>query len=297
MSTDWPHQTKALDVLKECQEKRAMISMACGTGKTRVMNKLTKYKFENNRIVMMILPNLPLLKQTAELFDLPDDIKKLVICSDDTIKCGKVTTDLNKIAKFLKVELIENDEASDEETEIEEEETDDLDLNEEFEIEPFDEVKTENNQKYMIFCSYQSMYKVRELFNCSDFRIDVLIADEAHRVANSTNYQWILGCKEINYRYFFTATVLDYMKESKELFGEILYNFTFKDAIEAGIITDYKIIISLFETPEYIENVNDPVKNECMIKSIKQILTRVKSKKIVSYHSFNECNKQTSTCS
>lgn len=282
MSTDWPHQTKALDVLKECQEKRAIISMACGTGKTRVMNKLTKYKFKNNRVVMMILPNLPLLKQTAELFDLPDDIKKLVICSDDTIKCDKVTTDLNKIAKFLKVELIENDEETDEETEIEEEETDDLDLNEEFEIEPFDEVKTENNQKYMIFCSYQSMYKVRELFNCSDFRIDVLIADEAHRVANSTNYQWILGCKEINYRYFFTATVLDYMKESKELFGEILYNFTFKDAIEAGIITDYKIIISLFETPEYIENVNDPVKNECMIKSIKQILTRVKSKKIVS---------------
>lgn len=292
---DWDHQIEVSQKLETCEDKRAIVSMACGTGKTRVMNKLVKHKFKNNRVIMIILPNLPLLKQTAEIFELPDDVKKLVICSDETIKCGKVTTDLNKIAKYLKCNLTEETEESDEE--IEEDETDDLEIDEDFEIQEFDEVKTEVDTKYMIFCSYQSMYKIKELFKCSDFRIDVLIADEAHRVSNSTNYQWILGCKEINYRYFFTATVLDFMKESPELFGKILYNFTFKDAIDANIITDYKIIISLFETPEYIENNNDPVKNEYMIKSIKQILTRVKSKKIVSYHSYNECKRETSTCS
>ena len=97
---------------------------------------------------------------------------------------------------------------------------------------------------------------------------DLIIFDEAHRTAGaSTNpFATLLPDEalEARYRLFMTATerkidgAVDVysMDEHEDIYGKRFFTMTYKEAIEAGIISDYKIltvVVSDEEITSYID--------------------------------------------
>jgi len=235
-----PHQVKAIEnSIKYFKTKeRGKVIMPCGTGKS-----LTAFWIANElkaKSVLIAVPSLALLQQTLKVWTreyLIAGIKPdwLCVCSDQTVSEDQddfvsniyelgidVTTDKSEIKKFL---------------------------------------ETKGNIK-IVFTTYQSG-KVTAA-GAKGFTFDLSIMDEAHKTVG-------LGSKpmahlihqrniKIKHRLFMTATERLFRGDKEEYlsmddprdYGDIIYQLSFKEAIEAKppIISDYKIITFGISEPE-----------------------------------------------
>tara|TARA_B100001175_G_scaffold309372_1_gene310979 strand:- start:3400 stop:6489 length:3090 start_codon:yes stop_codon:yes gene_type:complete len=285
------HQKKAIkDAVKhfvQDEESRGKLIFPCGAGKS-----LTGYwiiKELNPKSTIIAVPSLSLVKQTLEVYlremvANKASVKWLCICSDEGI--GKnddvafftdnlgvpCQTDPNYIESWLKANKEENK---------------------------------------VIFTTYQSGRIIAELSKKLKITFDVGIFDEAHKTvgADTKLFSHLLFEKNINIskRVFMTATERFYAgsrddiisMDDEDIYGETFTQMSFKEAIDAELLTDYKVItidIKKSEIAEFIKDnnlvqLNSRWKKETEARSLASMLAlrkamkRFNIKNAVSFHS------------
>ena len=219
-------------------ETRGQLIMPCGSGKT--VTSLWIKEQLNPKNTLVVVPSLALLRQIKENWARQKNkiYHYLCVCSETDIDkneenetdtfvththeiVGRVTTDSQVILKFL-----------------------------------------QNDYEKVIFSTYQSLPQIEEAIQNTTFQFDFVLCDEAHKTASLTQglFSIIHDNQRIpaRKRLYMTATprvVSDNIKKklneelkyaydmsNPEIFGYEFYRMTFKQAIEKGILIDYKII-------------------------------------------------------
>jgi len=259
-----PHQIEAIKKTVEYfkSNDRGKVIMPCGTGKSLAAFWIANEMKAKN--ILIAVPSLALLQQTLKVWTrefLINDIQPdwLCVCSDDTVKEDQdsfvsytydlgieVTTNKDEIIKFLKT-------------------------------------KSENIK--VIFTTYQSGRVTAQ--GSKGFTYDLGIMDEAHKTVGHQDKPMahLLHQKNIRikHRLFMTATERLFRANKEEYlsmddegdYGKIIYELTFKDAINANppIISDYKIITFGISEPE-IEEIYQDNKFLQVKKELKDITAR-----------------------
>lgn len=228
------------------QSDRGRLIAACGAGKT--LTSLWIVEAMPVDTVLILVPSLALIKQTLESWSKQkrEDFTYLCICSDQSVVDAKemdygeyevseidfpVTTDREVIQKFLKAET--------------------------------------NSRKY-IFSTYNSAQSIAESVPDA-FKFDLIIFDEAHRTAgqkDSNMYSIALKDSGIpaRKRLFMTATErlvqpwiinkaaeanrVIFSMDDESIYGSVFDRYTFGEAIQDGVISDYKIVLTAITASE-----------------------------------------------
>lgn len=244
-----PHQAEAIrDVVKGFKTSdRGQVIMACGTGKT-LTGLFIAEKLKCHR-TLVLLPSLSLLKQTLNEWraNCTEDFASLPVCSDDTVVTTDdtavahasdlgvpVTTDPRAIAAFLR----------------------------------------RRSGPLVVFSTYQSSPQIEAAFKLGHVpRFDLILADEAHRVAGpvSSDFATALDSRAIksNRRLFMTATPRYFtgrvLKAAQEAdfevasmddavkFGPVFHRLSFGEAIERDLLTDYQVAVVGVDDATYRE--------------------------------------------
>lgn len=246
------HQKEAIAATKEgfAIADRGKLFMACGTGKTFTALKIAEDVAGKNKRVLFLVPSLALASQTITEWSIETTtpIHAFAVCSDSDV--GKRKANDDDIS-----EITTHDLAYPATTDAK-------------------KLAEKNQQQYpdkmtVIFSTYQSIdviNKAQKLYGMADF--DLIICDEAHRTTGATlageddsefvkihDNDFIRGTK----RLYMTATPRIYIdtvkekaKEAKaelysmddtEVFGTVFYSLKFGEAVEKGLLTDYKVIV------------------------------------------------------
>ncbi len=243
------HQAEAIrDVVKGFKTSdRGQVIMACGIGKT-LTGLFIAEKLKCHR-TLVLLPSLSLLKQTLNEWraNCTEDFASLPVCSDDTVVTTDdtavahasdlgvpVTTDPRSIAAFLR----------------------------------------RRSGPLVVFSTYQSSPQIEAAFKLGHVpRFDLILADEAHRVAGSvsSDFATVLDSRAIksNRRLFMTATPRYFtgrvLKAAQEAdfevasmddaakFGPVFHRLSFGEAIERDLLTDYQVAIVGVDDATYRE--------------------------------------------
>lgn len=231
----FPHQLEAVKSVTASFKKneRGQLLMACGSGKTitaqRIQEKL------DSETTLILLPSLLLVQQTLKSWraEAKKPFLALSVCSDSSVNGDEpvsrisdlafpVTTDPNQIQKFLRL-----------------------------------------SGKKVIFSTYQSSQKIEEALRGGKFQFDLVICDEAHRLAGKVDKSYGTVFREgaiPSKRFLFmTATpkifssrlrtqatendIEIHSMDDESKFGRVFYNFSFADAIQTNVLTDYKVIV------------------------------------------------------
>lgn len=246
----YPHQQAALDDVFDgfASSDRGKLIMACGTGKTftslKIAERATTDLGDTSHILFLV-PSISLLNQTLREWTAETalTIRSYAVCSDT--KVGKratediavhdlqipATTDPAKLA-----EAVTNDDS-------------DVDM-------------------VVVFSTYQSIDAVAAAQAAGVPDFDLIICDEAHRTTGVTlvgddesafvkvhDEGFIAGDK----RLYMTATPRIFADETKskaaehdallcsmddpDFFGPELHRLGFGDAVTAGLLTDYKVLV------------------------------------------------------
>jgi predicted helicase len=237
-----PHQIEAIQAVQSKLQTldRGQMIMACGTGKT--FTTLWIKEALKAHTTLVLLPSLSLLSQTMREWAWAGntDFEILNVCSDKSV--GKKTEDMEvsdapfpvtsepaEIAKFLR-----------------------------------------RPEPKVIFCTYQSSPLIAEVqLDVSVPAFDLTIADEAHRCAGKADagFATILDANKIrsNKRLFTTATPRYFGNTVKDaanakdltvvgmddvkIFGPIIHQLTFGEAIQRNLLTDYQMVIVGVDQP------------------------------------------------
>lgn len=243
-----PHQVVALNdiVAGLTREPRATAFMACGSGKTLVA--LWAAERLGARTVLVLLPSLALVRQTLHewLHETSwPDVQFLCVCSDPTVQPEEDSL----LVRPSDLDFAVTTQAADVRSFLER---------------PTDSVR-------LVFSTYQSSHVVKEaIAGLPPF--DFGVFDEAHKTAGRDGQRFALALKDENLpiarRLFLTATPRHYDVAKKDKFGEskivfsmdvpedygqVVHRLPFSAAAKAGIITDYKVIISVV-TSEMVTN-------------------------------------------
>ena len=252
----WPHQEKALvDIevgLKANQ--RGRVIMPCGTGKTLVGLWAAEKNVAKSGTILCLVPSIALISQMLANWRDNQNYQHryLAICSDKSVsKRPESSDDLD----LLEIPIPVSTKAAVIATELQ-------------------RPAPENGLK-IIFSTYQSLKEVAkaitELQN-PNFKFDLIVCDEAHRTTGISdknqdtssfllvhNNQAIPATK----RLYLTATERIFTEKAKhklqqnqdqinydcfsmddkETFGPIFHELTFKQAIDAKLLSDYEILV------------------------------------------------------
>lgn len=244
-----PHQQKAFDevIPRLKNTDRGQVIMACGSGKTMIALRLAEEL--SNSMTLVLIPSLNLLGQYIREWnrDRIQEFTWLSVCSDETV---------NSDFEFDNHEVTIFDTPVTTNPEI---------------IERF----AKNPGRKVIFSTYASAPRVVEGLRGTS--VDLLIADEAHRlagIAKSGSLEIFNDTSiSIRKRLFFTATPRIVTKNSQtkatnlgyevnsmdneNLFGKILTSYSFKKAIQDGVLADYEVIVSFVTREDIRELIND----------------------------------------
>lgn len=289
--TPKPHQVVALNDIVGglSRAPRVTALMACGSGKTMVA--LWAAERLGARTVLILLPSLALVRQTLHewLHETSwPDVQFLCVCSDKTVQPEEdslwvrpsdldfaVTTQVAEVCRFL---------------------------------------DRQTTSVRLVFSTYQSSQVVKEAVSGLP-PFDFGVFDEAHKTAGRDGQKFALALKDENLsivrRLFLTATPRHFDVAKKDKFGEskvvfsmdvpesygpIVHRLSFSAAAKAGIITDYKVIISVV-TSEMVTNEalrlgvvlveGDEVKARQVANQIalKSAIEKYKVSKVFTFHS------------
>ncbi|WP_413040242.1 DEAD/DEAH box helicase [Rothia mucilaginosa] len=253
-----PHQDIAITrTLKGLQkDDRGQLIMACGTGKTFTAIRLAEKFAEQNgghaRVLFMV-PSLALMSQSISEFsnEIEGPFHAYAVCSDSKVgrekKCGGANADLAD----LRVEDLQLPAT-----------TDGAELAAAMNANPLDEGLE------VVFSTYHSIDAVSEAQAAGVGEFDLIICDEAHRTTGVTladesesNFvkihddNWVAGRKRV----YMTATPKIFNEDTKfqasekaavlcsmddmDTFGPVFYRIGFGEAVEKGLLTDYKVLV------------------------------------------------------
>lgn len=230
------------------KHKRGKLIMPCGTGKSLTAFWIAQ-EFKSKSIIVAV-PSLALIKQSLEDWTaefLADDIKPewLVICSDESV--GATGDADSTVASVYETGIPTNPSDA--------------------ELDAF--LKKKAKVPKIIFTTYQSAEKLTEAASRVSVSFDLLIADEAHKTVGRKDKSFAALLFEENIkikkRLFMTATERVYnaakddviSMDDETVYGTTCHQLSFKKAIDAKIICDYKIVtisVSESEIQTLIEN-------------------------------------------
>lgn len=250
--TPRPYQQEIIkDVVEGFENsERGKFIAACGIGKTLVSLWISEAM--KSQKVLFLAPSLALIKQTLEEWAQQTSVffEYLCICSDETVSkdledYGDITiaemdvpvsTDISQIVAFLNNDTV---------------------------------------NKQIIFCTYQSLKVLSDsLKGNPEIAFDIAIFDEAHRTAGANlSGMFNLGLDDDNIkcrkRLFMTATermlmprVIDKAEEENrivfsmndtDIYGEVFHRLSFGQAIQQGIISDYRIVVTAIREKEVFD--------------------------------------------
>ena len=247
-----PHQKLALEatVTGFSNADRGKLLMACGTGKTFTSLKIAETIAGKNKRVLFLVPSLALMSQTITEWSIESStpLHAFAVCSDGAV--GKRKADDDDIAEINIHDLAYP--AT----------TDAKKLAEKNALKFSDKMT-------VIFATYHSIDVIHHAqadYGMCGF--DLIICDEAHRTTGATlagddestfvkihNNEYIKGAK----RLYMTATPRVYIDQVKEkavqksaelysmddvaTYGTVFYSLKFGDAVELGLLTDYKVLV------------------------------------------------------
>lgn len=236
----WAYQREAVNkVLQGFKHAdRGKLIMACGTGKT--LSALFIHEKLAAQRTLVLMPSLQLMKQTIGEWtrNKKVDFEYLPVCSDETVSNDdddmpvsstsdlglRARTDPQEIATFLR----------------------------------------RRSGPRVVFATYQSSPQIAKAFRLGRVpAFDLAIADEAHRCAapHKSEFATILNNEKIKARrrLFMTATPRIYSASVKttakeagfefasmddeEKFGKVFHRLSFREAIERGLLTDYRVAV------------------------------------------------------
>jgi len=244
--TPKPHQKRALAEAKKYfiadKNHRGKLVFPCGAGKSLTGYWITKAL--NSKSIIVAVPSLSLVKQTLEVYLREtvannEKVEWLCVCSDEGI--GK-NDDIAIHIQDIGIPCVTDKKII------------------------VDWLKKNKNKKTIIFTTYQSGKTIAEASHTANFKFDLGILDEAHKTVGAKDklFSYLLFDKNISIarRIFMTATERRYAGSSDtilsmddvEMYGETFATMSFKEAIEIGILSDYKII-TLFISDEEVKQV------------------------------------------
>ena len=131
----------------------------------------------------------------------------------------------------------------------------------------------------IVFCTYQSLENVSKAqLNHGAPNFDLIIADEAHRttgIEKRTGFHMVHQNDSLrgNKRLYMTATQRIYTVRSMgalksrgykvydmedwDTFGDVMHRLTFKDAVNAGMLSDYRVLIMVMREHEMARDLYD----------------------------------------
>lgn len=241
--------------VNENGKSRGRIILPCGTGKSRLALRIIEKLTEPGQISAVLCPSISLVGQIRSEFlaHRQGDLNALAVCSDEGVAKDKelatdptadlghasatelkglVTTKVDEIVKWIK------------------------------------DVAEKGDCIGVIFGTYQSSHRIADALTSNKQQIQVLVADEAHRTAGLRRIPKLADklrdftiCHDdsrfpAKYRIYQTATPRVYggVKNKRsddwivrdmadeETFGPELYRRSYKEAVENGWLTDYRII-------------------------------------------------------
>ena len=249
------HQLQAISAayshFVEKGAERGKLIMACGTGKTYTSLRIMEETTEKNAFVLFLVPSIALLGQTLNAWsaDKRDEFKAICVCSDPKVsKKMRDTDDQDESTIDLAVPATTNINSIVKQ------------------LQKYDQ----DGGRVVIFSTYQSIDKVKEAIDAYGREVDLIICDEAHRTTGAIlknreesaftkihNNDFIKAKK----RLYMTATPRLYRESAKikakenedvdvlcsmddaEIYGEEFHRLSFNDAVNAGLLTDYKVLV------------------------------------------------------
>ncbi|MDH4764097.1 Helicase associated domain protein [Pseudomonas sp. CBMAI 2609] len=237
-----PHQLEARARILDGFKRRArlQVHMACGTGKTRLAQGVAAAL--GARSIVIFLPSLALVSQTLQAWvsNAKLDLERVLrVCSDESVATlddehevledlpVAVTTSPEEIA--LKVDTLGRD--------------------------------------LIVLCTYASAPTLAQGLPAG-FAFDLGIFDEAHKTAGAAGRRNSFALNDhptlhIDRRLFLTATPLaiaeeegpagagpTYSMTDEAVFGPVAYELSYSAAVAAGIICDFRVIISVEEADD-----------------------------------------------
>lgn len=252
----YPHvlevRDKVFDYFKE--NERGRLIMACGTGKTMTSLKIAEKQTDNKGTILFLVPSIALIGQTLKEWTSQADepINPICICSDPEITKNR-TKDDQDLTSTIDLAWPASTDAN-------------------YILKQFQHYKNANNGMTVVFSTYQSIdviAKAQKVLLKNGFpEFDLIICDEAHRTTGYTepgmddsafvkvhDAEFIKAKK----RLYMTATPRLYDVEAKSKaakndvplwsmdeekhFGKEIHRIGFGEAVERGLLTDYKVII------------------------------------------------------
>ena len=254
----YPHQKTALDkaneYYKECD--RGKLIMACGTGKTFTSLRIAEHETDNKGLILFLLPSIALVGQTLREWsaDAMVPINAIAICSDPKVSQQKQRN--SETDSFSMVDLAYP-----------------ASTDTDYILQQFQYIKQNHpNGMTVVFSTYQSIDVIakaqRKLLKEGFPEFDLIICDEAHRTTGVS----LDGEDESDFikvhdgdflkakkRLYMTATPRLYDDNTKSkaaeadatlcsmddetLYGNEIYRIGFGEAVERGLLTDYKVLI------------------------------------------------------
>ena len=269
---------------------RATVVMPCGTGKTLV--GLWAAEQQEPKSVLVLVPSLALLSQTLDEWgrhtSWGDRFEYLCVCSDPSVSAERdalqiratdvpfhVDTDPDVVLRFL------------------------------------DRPSTGTTR--VVFSTYQSSPVVAEgMRGLQPF--DVGIFDEAHKTTGPRHGVFALALDDarlaIRKRLFFTATPrhIDIRHRDREgdfpivsmddaaVYGPPAYVQTFADAVERGIICDYRVVVSVVDQEEIspfalqhgitlVAGDQQATRWVATLLSVSKAISETGARKVITFHS------------
>lgn len=252
------HQITALEKAHEYFKKneRGKLIMACGTGKTFNSLRIAENETKGKGTILFLVPSIALLGQTLREWsaDAEEPINAICICSDPKVSSKRTKNE--DADNFSVVDLALP--ASTDPNHI---------------LYQFEQIKAKKLPGMtVVFSTYQSIEVIskaqKKLMKNGFKEFDLIICDEAHRTTgvtladeDETSFTKVHDGKFIQAkkRLYMTATPRLYSDDSKskaaqadailcsmddaKLYGEEIYRIGFGEAVERGLLTDYKVLI------------------------------------------------------
>jgi predicted helicase len=252
----YPHVLEVRDKVFEyfIENERGRLIMACGTGKTMTSLKIAEKQTDNKGTILFLVPSIALIGQTLKEWSSQADesINPICICSDPEITRNRIKDDLD-FTSTIDLSWPASTDSN-------------------YILKQFQHYKNANNGMTVVFSTYQSIDVIAKaqkvLLNNGFPEFDLIICDEAHRTTGYTepgmddsafvkvhDADFIKSKK----RLYMTATPRLYnvdaqskaakndvplwSMDDEKYFGKEIHRIGFGEAVERGLLTDYKVII------------------------------------------------------
>lgn len=258
------------------------VIMACGTGKTLTSFWISE-KMKTKR-VLFLAPSISLLSQTLKSWVEVNKNKNLnfmVVCSD--ITAGNFDNEYLSDYSFPST-------------------TSSKDI----------EMFINKNPELVIFSTYQSSNTVMKEALKNKIKFDLVICDEAHRLTGNVDSKYGSILKNnfptskklfmtatpriVNQKVVEAAAINDYelfSMDDENIFGEIIYELSFGQAIEKKLLSDYQIVVTGVTNKEVKSRPLVKVENQVIdldtygkAIALKKYIKKNQLKKTISFHTY-----------